>query len=106
VDQAKIIREPSWAAYREATSGRRTILLTTKATTPYIDFRFAPSDILLVGRETSGVPARVHQEVEARLVIPMKPGLRSLNVALACAMATGEALRQSIGFPVPLTARS
>jgi tRNA (cytidine/uridine-2'-O-)-methyltransferase len=98
LDRAKVVRESSWEAYRAATSGRRTILLTTKAAIPYLNFSFNPSDIILVGRETSGVPDYVHEAVEARLVIPMQPGLRSLNVALACAMVTGEALRQTGGF--------
>lgn len=99
--QVKVIREASWEAYRAATAGRRTVLLTTKAAMPYLDFGFHASDIILVGRESSGVPANVHEAAEARLRIPMKPGLRSLNVALACAMVTGEALRQTGGFAIP-----
>jgi tRNA (cytidine/uridine-2'-O-)-methyltransferase len=98
IGQAKVIREASWDAYRRATVGRRTVLLTTKAAVPYCDFSFAASDIILLGRESSGVPSYVHAMVEARLLIPMKPGLRSLNVALACAMVVGEALRQTGGF--------
>lgn len=106
VDQAKVIREGAWQAYRQTTAGRRTILLTTKAAIAYTDFSFAASDIILLGRESSGVPPHVHDTVEARLLIPMKPGLRSLNVALACAMVTGEALRQTNGFPAPATGKS
>ena len=94
LDKAALVREPSWAAFREATRGRRSVLLTTKADLPCWDFAFAPGDILLMGRESSGVPQSVHEEVEARLTIPMQPGLRSLNVALAAALVTGEALRQ------------
>jgi len=94
LDKAALVREASWGSFREATRGRRCVLLSTKATLPCWDFAFAPGDILLMGRESTGVPQAVHQEVEARLTIPMQPGLRSLNVALAAALVTGEALRQ------------
>ncbi|WP_373502484.1 tRNA (cytidine(34)-2'-O)-methyltransferase [Aestuariivirga sp.] len=99
LDRAALVSDASWAAFREATAGRRTVLVTTKATLPYADFAFAPGDVILMGRESSGVPDRVHEEVEARITIPMMPGLRSLNVAMACAMVTGEALRQLRSFP-------
>ena len=74
------------------------ILLTTKAETRYTDFAFAATDVLILGRESAGVPESVHQSAAARLRIPMRPGLRSLNVALAGAMVLGEALRQTKGF--------
>ena len=70
------------------------------AATSYLDHQFAPSDVLLFGRESAGVPPEVHQAADARLVIPMRPGLRSLNVAVAAAMAAGEALRQTSGIDV------
>ncbi len=94
LDRAALIREPSWAAYRQATAGRRSVLLTTKATLPLWDFAFRPDDLILMGRESVGVPTAVHAEVEACITIPMRPQMRSLNVALACAMAVGEAVRQ------------
>lgn len=78
--------------------GRRLVLLTTKAATPYAAHRFAPDDVLLLGRETGGVPERVHASADVRVTVPMRPGLRSLNVAMACAMVAGEALRQTGGF--------
>jgi len=99
LDRASLIQDASWPAFRSATAGRRAVLLTTRASMAYTDFAFHPDDIVLMGRETAGVPDGVHQEVEARITIPMVPGLRSLNVALACAMVTGEALRQVSGFP-------
>jgi tRNA (cytidine/uridine-2'-O-)-methyltransferase len=99
LDRAALVTEPSWEAFRKATAGRRSVLLTTRASLPYTGFEFRPGDILLMGRESSGVPDHVHETVEARLTIPMRPGLRSLNVALACAMAAGEALRQLRQFP-------
>ena len=99
LDKAKVVRDASWAAFLDATSGRRRVLMSTKAAQPYCDFSFANGDIILMGRESAGVPDRVHAAADARLLIPMKPGLRSLNVAVACAMVTGEALRQLGGFP-------
>ena len=95
LDRAAVIRDDSWAAFRSATAGRRSVLLTTRAALPYTDFAFRPDDVILMGRESSGVPEPVHAEVEARITIPMREGFRSLNVALACAMVTGEALRQA-----------
>jgi tRNA (cytidine/uridine-2'-O-)-methyltransferase len=73
---------------------RRLVLFSTKAALPYTEFAFAPSDILLFGRESAGVPEAVHDMADARLLIPMRGGGRSLNVALTAAMAAGEALRQ------------
>jgi tRNA (cytidine/uridine-2'-O-)-methyltransferase len=97
LDKAALVRDPSWEAFRQATAGRRSVLLTTRSTLPYTAFAFRAGDILLMGRESSGVPDHVHETVEARLTIPMRPGFRSLNVALASAIATGEALRQLRG---------
>lgn len=99
LERAKIVRHASWAAFRADTEGTRLILLTTKASRPYCDFAFADHDLLLMGRETSGVPPEVHDAADARLTIPLVSGNRSLNVAVACAMVTGEALRQTNGFP-------
>ena len=73
---------------------RRLVLLSTKATLPYTDFRFEPGDVVMVGRESAGVPDHVHDLAFERLIIPMPGGGRSLNVALSAAMVTGEALRQ------------
>lgn len=74
--------------------GHRLVLLSTKATLPYTDFRFEPGDIVMVGRESAGVPDHVHDLAFERLLIPMRGGGRSLNVALAAAMVAGEAMRQ------------
>ena len=92
-------RADSWAAFRAGSAGRRIVLLTTKADATYTDFAFRPDDILLLGRESAGVPDEVHAAADARIQIPMAEGLRSLNVALATAMVTGEALRQLKAFP-------
>ena len=99
VEQAEIARHASWGAFLAQRAGRRVVLLTSKAAHPYTDFVFGADDILLMGRESAGVPDAVHDAAQARLRIPMKPGLRSLNVAQAGAMVLGEALRQTGGFP-------
>ena len=75
------------------------MLLTTAGDLAHTEFRFARDDILLVGRESAGVPPQVHGAADARVRIPLRAGVRSLNVALAAAMALGEALRQTGGFP-------
>ncbi len=90
---------PGWDDYRAADHAGRLVLLTTHADTAYTDFRFAADDRLMVGRESAGVPPDVHEAADARLTIPMCAGARSLNVALAAAMAIGEALRQTGGSP-------
>ncbi len=95
---AEVNRHASWQAFLAARRGGRLVLLSTKAAEPYTGFAFQPSDILLLGRESAGVPDHVHNLADARLVIPMRPGLRSLNVALSAAMVLGEGLRQTAGF--------
>jgi tRNA (cytidine/uridine-2'-O-)-methyltransferase len=94
IELCDVTRHASWDAFFAARCGR-IVLLTTKATQPYTDFLFADSDTLLLGRESVGVPQMVHDCADARLRIPLQPQRRSLNVALACAMAVGEALRQT-----------
>jgi tRNA (cytidine/uridine-2'-O-)-methyltransferase len=99
--QVPLVRHLSWekfVAWR-AQSGRRLVLATTKAALLYADFGFASNDLILMGRESAGVPEAVHQASDARLTIPMIAGMRSLNVATAAAMMLGEALRQTSGFP-------
>jgi tRNA (cytidine/uridine-2'-O-)-methyltransferase len=97
LDQVSLMRHDSWAKFEQwrAEQGYRLVLFTTKGATSYLDFGYAASDILLFGRETVGVPEAVAEAADARLKIPIKPGLRSLNVAMAAAMALGEALRQT-----------
>jgi tRNA (cytidine/uridine-2'-O-)-methyltransferase len=97
LDEVMVMRHDSFAKFEEwrAAGGDRLILFTTKGAMPYLDFRYNASDILLFGRETAGVTDEVIAAADARLVIPIKPSLRSLNVAVAAAMAVGEALRQT-----------
>ena len=94
---AEVTRHRSFDAFRESCPGR-LILLTTKATRPYPNLRFEPGDILLLGRESAGVPEAIHARADHRVRIPMRPGLRSINVTLAAAMVLGEALRQTACF--------
>ena len=97
LDQVEIMRHASWVAFErwrlEARS--RLILLTTHASLSYLDHAYGADDILLFGRESSGVPSAVHEAADARVLVPMREGLRSLNVAMVAAMAVGEALRQT-----------
>jgi len=97
LDAVDIARHVSFAAFEtwRRAAGRRLVLLTTQGATPYADFAFRPDDVLMVGRESAGAPPDVHAAADARLVVPIRPGLRSLNVAVAAAMVLGEALRQT-----------
>ncbi|MFC6854016.1 tRNA (cytidine(34)-2'-O)-methyltransferase [Marivibrio halodurans] len=101
IAKAHLTRHAGWDAFRAAHADRRLLLFTTAGTTAYTDFAFAPGDVLLFGRESAGVPGAVHDAVDARLLIPMRAGLRSLNVAQCAAMALGETLRQTQCFPDP-----
>jgi tRNA (cytidine/uridine-2'-O-)-methyltransferase len=100
LDQVKIIRHTGWAAYEDWRKQERLALtlLTTAATRSYLEHDFRPDQIVTFGRESAGVPDAVHAAADARLRIPMREGLRSLNVAVSCAMVAGEALRQTGGF--------
>ena len=100
--RVRIRRHPSWSAFlAERDPGSRLILLTTGGTVPLYRFDFAAGDTLLLGRESAGVPDFVHDAAFARIVIPLEKGARSLNVALAGAIALAEALRQTGGFAQP-----
>lgn len=98
LDNVEMTRHDSWDAFLAQSRGR-LVLLTTQGETAYTRFAYRSDDTLLLGRESAGVPDHVHDAVDARIVIPMAPGARSLNVAVAAAMALGEALRQTDGFP-------
>jgi tRNA (cytidine/uridine-2'-O-)-methyltransferase len=95
VKRATMVRHDSWRAFLDAVGTRRLLLFTTRSARSYLDVDYGAGDILLFGRESAGAPDHVHDRADARLTIPMRPGFRSLNVAVACAIATGEALRQS-----------
>ena len=93
-----MVRHQSWDAFRGVVPGR-LILLTTRAALGYTEAAYLPADTLMVGRESAGVPDAVHEAADLRVRVPMRPGLRSLNVALAAAMVLGEALRQTGLWP-------
>jgi tRNA (cytidine/uridine-2'-O-)-methyltransferase len=97
LDQVRLTRHISWTKFEEwrREQGCRLVLFTTKGAISYLDFRYGVSDILLFGRETVGVPDEVVAAADIRLKIPIKPSLRSLNIAMAAAMALSEALRQT-----------
>jgi tRNA (cytidine/uridine-2'-O-)-methyltransferase len=95
---AELRRHESWASFLAERRGR-IVLLTTRASLAYHRFAFRPDDTLLLGRESEGAPAAVHEAADARLRIPIRSGSRSLNVALAAAMVLAEALRQTELFP-------
>jgi tRNA (cytidine/uridine-2'-O-)-methyltransferase len=103
LEHATLVRHVGWTAFREATDGRRLVLATTRSDLAFTDFAFAPDDVILLGRESAGVPEAVHAAADARVTIPMRPGLRSINVALAGAMVLGEALRRTGRFPPVVT---
>ena len=106
LDLVTITRHDSWSKFEQWRSlgGYRLILFTTKGACSYLDYGYGADDILLFGRESAGVPEEVAGAADARLVIPIRPGLRSLNIAVAAAMALGEALRQT-GSPFSEVAR-
>jgi tRNA (cytidine/uridine-2'-O-)-methyltransferase len=96
LEMAALTRHVDWDSFEQWRLGaaRRLVLMTTKAALPYTAFAFADGDILLFGRESAGAPDKVHEAADARLLIPMPGGGRSLNVALSVAMVAGEAMRQ------------
>jgi tRNA (cytidine/uridine-2'-O-)-methyltransferase len=96
---AEIRRHSSWEEFDKFRESSRLVLLTTRASVPYTEFLFRQSDILLLGRESAGVPDAVHDQVDGAVLIPMQQQARSVNVALSAAMVLGEALRQTDGFP-------
>lgn len=99
LEQVSYRRHNSWQdflAYRAAHPEEygRLVLMSTHASEPYTDFSFQPNDIILMGRESAGVPEDVHNQADARLLIPMNPKARSINMAISAAIVVGEALRQ------------
>jgi tRNA (cytidine/uridine-2'-O-)-methyltransferase len=108
LDQVSLTRHAGWEefeAWRKA-AALRLVLFTTQGDVSYLEHAFLPRDLLLFGRESAGVPERVHRAADARLTIPMRSGLRSLNVAVAAAIAVGEAMRQTGSFPQQRAARA
>lgn len=112
LDRLDLTKHLNWDSFKNISAGRRLVLLSTKASGSFLDFKFEKDDVLIAGRESGakapgfylaagrgGVPEHVHQDCAARVRIPMAAGVRSLNVALASALVLGEALRQTEGYP-------
>lgn len=99
MDLTNLTRHSSWEKFwdikKMPQSPHRVVLLDAKATTNFLDFQFEKDDILLIGKESSGVPQSVYDQVDHRVIIPMVPGCRSLNMAIAGAIVLTEALRQT-----------
>jgi len=101
MDRAALVQHAGWAAFRSAAAAEsgRLLLLTTSGDINLYDFAFGADDVLMLGSESAGAPPEVHVAAAARLRLPMRAGARSLNLALAAALALGEALRQTGGLP-------
>ncbi len=104
LDMVRYRRHHSWEHFLQYRAEHpeeygRIVLLTTHASEPYYNFEFRPNDIILMGRESAGVPEEVHQTADARLLIPMNRNARSINVAVSAVMVVGECLCQVNGFP-------
>ena len=99
IDHVTVARHADFHAFRAAIGSRRLVLFTTKSSQSAYDFRFMPDDVLLFGKESAGVPVAIAEACDGRVRIPMRPQVRSMNVATSAALALGEALRQSATLP-------
>ncbi|WP_374528444.1 tRNA (cytidine(34)-2'-O)-methyltransferase [Novosphingobium sp.] len=99
IDHVEVARHASFDAFRAAAGGSRLVLFTTKASHSPYDFAFHSDDVLLFGKESAGVPAAVAEACDARVRIPIRAEVRSMNLATAAAIALSEALRQTGGLP-------
>jgi tRNA (cytidine/uridine-2'-O-)-methyltransferase len=99
LDQVDLHRHSSWTAFQNDRPAGRLVLLSTRGDTVFPQVEFQPGDTLLLGQESAGVPDAVHEAADLRLRIPMRPGMRSINVAVTASMVLSEALRQTKGFP-------
>lgn len=99
IDHVSITRHADFGAFQSAIGSRRLILFTTKSQQSAYDFTFTADDVLLFGKESAGVPAFVVETCDARVRIPMRPEVRSMNLATSTALALGEALRQTGSLP-------
>lgn len=99
LDDVAITRHIDWPAFVAASAAARIVLITSHGSVAVPDFAFQPGDVILMGRESAGVPQAVHEAAFARLRIPIRPHLRSLNLAVATGMVLAEAFRQTSGWP-------
>lgn len=99
IDHVAVVRHVGFDAFRAAVGARRLVLFTTKGAASAYGFGFLADDVLLFGKESAGVPSGVAEVCDARVRIPMRPEVRSMNLATAAALALGEALRQTSTLP-------
>lgn len=99
IDHVAVERHADFAAFKGTIGASRLVLLTTKSADSVYDFSFRPDDVLLFGKESAGVPAAIADLCQGRVRIPMRPQVRSMNLATSAAIALGEALRQTSGLP-------
>lgn len=99
IDHVSVTRHADFAAFRGHVAGARLLLFTTRASHPAYDFAFMPGDVLLFGQESAGVPGAVHAVCDHRLRLPMRAGVRSMNLAMSAGLAVAEALRQTGQLP-------
>ncbi|MFC4254994.1 tRNA methyltransferase [Altererythrobacter xixiisoli] len=99
IDHVSVTRHADFAAFRATIGTSRLVLFTTKTQQSPYGFAFRPDDVLLFGKESAGIPAAIAESCDARLRIPMRPQVRSMNLATSAALALGEALRQTGGMP-------
>ncbi len=99
IDHVAVVRHAGFGAFQASIGAARLVLFTTKASQSPYDFAFAADDVLLFGKESAGVPAVVADSCAARLRLPMRAGVRSMNLAMSAGLALGEALRQTKGLP-------
>ena len=95
IDHVEVVRHANFAAFQASVGASRLVLFTTKSVQSSYDFAFQPDDVLLFGKESAGVPVWVAEACQARLRLPMRGGVRSLNLAMSAALALGEAQRQT-----------
>ena len=99
IDHVEVVRHAGFAAFGASLGARRLVLFTTRGTASAYDFPFLADDVLLFGKESAGVPPAVAEACHARLRLPMRPEVRSMNLATAAALALGEALRRTATLP-------
>lgn len=99
IDHVEFTRHPGFQAFRGTIGSARLVLFTTKATASAYDFAYRSDDVLLFGKESAGVPAEIAETCDARVRLPIRPEVRSMNLATAAALALGEALRQVGNLP-------
>lgn len=99
IDHVTVARHAGFDAFRATIGSRRLVLFTTKSSSSAYEFTFRPDDVLLFGKESAGVPPAVADACDARVRIPMRPQVRSLNLATTAGLALGEALRQTGALP-------